>query len=741
MRLFVVNSALVVSLYLTKHNHVVPLEHVHANNVSWLPVVDVGGHTDLETMGVIPLKNHGPTAVAGHSALLEMTVQHTHNLVPDEYHADLIKHHDAFMQKWSSNGEGQGKHKSKVRYTVVEDNLPSELKKNTSMFHILEQEPLGVVTTRNIANSQFMGWITVGTPPVPIQVVFDTGSTNAWLTSAHCDSGACPHIHDKYDAAGSKTSNPTNYQPNPALSADKDALIEKQRVEELADLEEEQKRMKEEEKQPLFKLPDLPPRAESHHHPRHPQQSSYAEQMKELGIPPLLPPPKPPAGFNFEFKIPKAYEERAGASFIETSGDVGNAAPDDSLIQAQSESGAEAEAEMESESEDAAFFQTVDLFHFKKDVSEGGFQQGVVKGQPYPDLFKSYYLHIRFGTGEIMGWTQKDTIRFGPVEVKDQVFGQIYEEKGNIFMALSTFGGILGCGLPSMSAQGARPVMDSAMAQGIPGLFAFYMDKRTDSPSAFMIGGVLRDTLASNLHLVEVFQPHYWSMRLLDMKIGDESLNLGDVKAIVVDSGTSSLTAPRSMLGTILEMLKGRDCSEIKDMPLVKFTVAVNGARPEEDQIPWDIEFTPQQYMLHSSGNPNRCSPAWWNIDVPPPYGPAFLLGELFLKHYMAVFYREHGDSPAVVGIAKAANPPASFSQGLCNGANPSDRGAWPVCENSGESSFVQVDNKGQGTKIQNGMKGSTEDVHKADGESKKTASHDQQPLLEFARRASGRIY
>jgi len=724
MRLFVVNSALVVGIYLTKHNHVVPMEHVHAGKVSWLPVADVGGHTD--SMGVVPLKNHGPTAVEGHSALLELSVQHTENLVPDKYHDDLNKHHDAFMQKYDMGAKGQGKHKSKVHYTVVEEGLPAELKKNTSMFHILEQEPLGVVTTRNIANSQFMGWITVGTPPVSIQVVFDTGSTNAWLTSAHCDSGACPHIEQKYDASKSVTSNPTNYAPNPALGQNQDALIEKQRVEELADLEEEEKRMKEDEKQPLFKIPELPPAHRDH---THPVPSSYAEKMKELGIPELLPPPKPPAGFNFEFKIPKAYEDKPASSFIETSGDVGDAARDDSLIQAGAES--EADAGAESESEDAALFQTVDLFHFKKDSSTGGFQQGVVKGQPYPDLFKSYYLHIRFGTGEIMGWTQKDTIRFGPVEVKDQVFGQIYEEKGNIFMALSTFGGILGCGLPSMSAQGARPVMDSAMAQGIPGLFAFYMDKRTDAPSAFMIGGVLRDTLASNLHLVEVFQPHYWSMRLLDMKIGDESLDLGDVKAIVVDSGTSSLTAPKSMLGTILDRLKRRDCSEIKDMPVVKFTVAVNGARPEEEQIPWDIEFTPQQYMLHSSGSPNHCSPAWWNIDVPPPYGPAFLLGELFLKHYMAVFYREHGDSPAVVGIAKAANPSVSFSQGLCNGANPGDRSAWPVCaQEKGESSFVQVDNKGaEGAKLH--------------GETKKAEPSQPAPapLLEFARRASGRIY
>ena len=42
---------------------------------------------------------------------------------------------------------------------------------------------------------------------------------------------------------------------------------------------------------------------------------------------------------------------------------------------------------------------------------------------------------------------------------------------------------------------------------------------------------ILKDTISSNLHLVEVYEPHYWSMRLLDFLIGEEKMDLGDIKA------------------------------------------------------------------------------------------------------------------------------------------------------------------------------------------------------------------
>ena len=50
--------------------------------------------------------------------------------------------------------------------------------------------------------SQYTGKIGVGTPPQMLDVIFDTGSSNLWVTSSACDSVAC-RMHTRFDAAKS----------------------------------------------------------------------------------------------------------------------------------------------------------------------------------------------------------------------------------------------------------------------------------------------------------------------------------------------------------------------------------------------------------------------------------------------------------------------------------------------------------------------------------------------------------
>ena len=56
----------------------------------------------------------------------------------------------------------------------------------------------------NFKNSQYVGVINVGTPPQNIDVIFDTGSSNFWITSSRCQDPGCL-VHKSYDATKSIT--------------------------------------------------------------------------------------------------------------------------------------------------------------------------------------------------------------------------------------------------------------------------------------------------------------------------------------------------------------------------------------------------------------------------------------------------------------------------------------------------------------------------------------------------------
>jgi hypothetical protein len=78
------------------------------------------------------------------------------------------------------------------------------------------------------------------------------------------------------------------------------------------------------------------------------------------------------------------------------------------------------------------------------------------------------------------------------------------------------------------------------------------------------------------------------------------------------------------------------------------FTVLHDPTRPaEEEGNKVDLVLQPDEYMVGSHGR-SKCSPVFWTIEVPRPQGPAFILGNHFMRHKTVIFNREGKEFPPV---------------------------------------------------------------------------------------------
>jgi len=129
-----------------------------------------------------------------------------------------------FQQLHDHHSVIETQHRVRSKQTQEKDNfgiLPiSQLEESGHIFRTLSKKariyhsPASPVLKykiplTDIANSQYVGKIGVGSPVQYFDVVFDTGSSNLWINGIDCQDEACL-IHRRYDHASSQTHEPVD---------------------------------------------------------------------------------------------------------------------------------------------------------------------------------------------------------------------------------------------------------------------------------------------------------------------------------------------------------------------------------------------------------------------------------------------------------------------------------------------------------------------------------------------------
>uniref|UniRef100_A0A7M4EU49 cathepsin E n=1 Tax=Crocodylus porosus TaxID=8502 RepID=A0A7M4EU49_CROPO len=249
---------------------------------------------------------------------------------------------------------------------------------------------------------------------------------------------------------------------------------------------------------------------------------------------------------------------------------------------------------------------------------------------------------IQYGTGSLTGIIGSDQ-----VTVINQQFAESVSEPGSTFVD-AEFDGILGLAYPSLAVDGVIPVFDNMMAQNLVELpvFSVYMSRNPESSAGgeLLFGGFDTSHFSGTLSWVPVTKQGYWQIQLDNIQVFNSVVLCAEGCQAIVDTGTSLITGPPSDIKQIQNAISATpvdgeyavDCNNLNMLPDVTFTI--NG-------IPYTL--SAEDY----SDGMAICTSGFQGMNIQPPAGPLWILGDVFIRQFYTVFDRGNnrvGLAPAV---------------------------------------------------------------------------------------------
>ncbi|KAG9340357.1 hypothetical protein JZ751_021470 [Albula glossodonta] len=250
---------------------------------------------------------------------------------------------------------------------------------------------------------------------------------------------------------------------------------------------------------------------------------------------------------------------------------------------------------------------------------------------------------IQYGRGSLSGFISQDTLSLAGLAVTGQQFGEAVSQPGIVF-AVARFDGVLGMAYPSISVAKVTPVFDTAMAQKLlpQNIFSFFInrDQKAAVGGELMLGGTDKQYYDGELHYMNVTRKAYWQIGMDQVSVGNQLTLCKEGCQAIVDTGTSLIVGPSQEIRALqkaigaLPLLMGEymiDCKKIPSLPVISLTL---GGK--------QFNLTGEDYVMKESQlGMSICLSGFMAMDIPPPAGPLWILGDIFIGRYYTVFDRD----------------------------------------------------------------------------------------------------
>eukprot|EP01017_Pseudomicrothorax_dubius_P047924 TRINITY_DN8649_c0_g1_i1.p1 TRINITY_DN8649_c0_g1~~TRINITY_DN8649_c0_g1_i1.p1 ORF type:complete len:396 (-),score=87.40 TRINITY_DN8649_c0_g1_i1:98-1285(-) len=241
----------------------------------------------------------------------------------------------------------------------------------------------------------------------------------------------------------------------------------------------------------------------------------------------------------------------------------------------------------------------------------------------------------------LVGLINFDTVSIAGLNVTNSCFGETIDYRGHQF-SIAPYDGVLGFAWPAIAVGYGPTIVQQMYEQGLisDNSFSLYLtDNKGHSGGKLILGGINPNYAASNFTYIPLFSESLWVLQLDNIKVGNISCGIDNMVA-VIDSGTPSISAGKTIVDKIRSTLPQLHCTDITNLPNITFVIKG-----------YDLVLEPKDYLYYFEDS-EKIDCIFGVEQVKLPDGPfnMVLLGDIFLRK----FYTHFDYANSSVGFALA---------------------------------------------------------------------------------------